>query len=173
MIVRRASAADADAVRAVHAAAFVPAEPGAPGVPAEVRLVDGLAADGDLIEACCFVAELDGQVVGHVALSRGTVDGREGPAGLGPIGVRPPWQRRGVGSALMHAAVAAADALDLPGVVLLGDPAFYARFGFVRADARGLLPPEAEWDEYFQLRVLTTSAPPRGTYRYAPAFDRL
>ncbi|HEU0127448.1 MAG TPA: GNAT family N-acetyltransferase, partial [Pseudonocardiaceae bacterium] len=93
--------------------------------------------------------------------------------GLGPLGVIPACQRRGVGQALMHAALAAADALDAPAVALLGDPGYYSRFGFVAGATLGVLPPVPEWAPHFQVRPLTNwDNSLRGTFRYAPAFDR-
>lgn len=165
VIVRLELAQDRSAVFGVHLAAF--------GGEAEARLVDGLRDDGNALPGLSLVALLEGDVAGHVVCSRGGVDGR--PAlGLGPLGVRPGDQRRGLGQALMHAVLAAADALDEPAVVLLGDPAYYRRFGFVLAEPLGLLPPDPSWAPHFQVRRLTAWDPGlRGTFRYAPAFDRL
>ena len=140
MILRRELPSDRLAVDGVHRAAFGSAAGG--GV-LEARLVDDLRADGDVIPGLAVVAMLDGDVVGHAVCSRGHVVGRPLP-GLGPLGVRPDHQARGVGSALVHAVLAAADALDEPGVVLLGHPAYYARFGFVPAAEVGIEPPVPE-----------------------------
>jgi putative acetyltransferase len=74
----------------------------------------------------------------------------------------------------MHAVLAAADALGAPAVFLLGDPAYYQRFGFDLAQRAGVQPPQPEWREHFQVRRLTTWTDSiRGTFRYAPAFTRL
>lgn len=74
----------------------------------------------------------------------------------------------------MHAVIAAADALDEPAVVLLGEPSYYRRLGFVLAESVGLLPPEPSWVPYFQVRPLPAwDDSLRGTFRYAPAFERL
>jgi putative acetyltransferase len=108
-----------------------------------------------------------------VVCSPATVDGQPS-LGLGPLGVLPDRQRRGVGQALMHAVLAAADALGAPAVFLLGDPAYYRRFGFDLAVHAGVQPPEAQWREHFQVRRLTTWTDSiQGTFRYAPAFARL
>ena len=170
VIVRREVTRDRASVRAVHAAAFQP--PGG-GVAAEAGLVDGLRDDGDVVQGLSLVAEVDTEVVGHVACSRGRIDGQ--PAlGLGPLGVLPEHQRRGIGHALMHGVLAAADALDEPCVVLLGDVAYYSRFGFELAQPLGVLPQNPSWAEHFQVRRLTAWKDHlRGTFRYAPAFDRL
>ena len=82
-----------------------------------------------------IVADEHGQVVGHVALSPVTItDGHghkaEGWYGLGPISVLPNRQGQGIGSRLMEQALAELQAMQAAGCVLLGDPAYYARFGF-------------------------------------------
>jgi putative acetyltransferase len=70
--------------------------------------------------------------------------------------------------------LAAADALDEPMVVLLGDPGYYSRFGFEPALPAGVVPPVAEWEPYWQLRRLRAWREGlRGEFRYAPAFDRV
>jgi putative acetyltransferase len=154
-------------VRAVHGAAF------GGGDVVEARLVDDLRADEDVIPALSIVAVLDGEVVGHVLGSRASIADRPS-IGLGPLGVLPAYQHRGVGQALMHAVVAAADAVDEPAVALLGDPAYYSRFGFVAGATLGVFPPVPEWGRHFQLRPLTAwDGSLRGTFRYARAFDRL
>lgn len=168
MIVRRQVSGDSAGIRAVHAAAFG----GGGAYVAESRLVDGLWQDGDAVPALSLVALADDVVVGHVMCSRASIGGC--PAlGLGPLGVLPVYQRRGVGQALMHAVLGAADALDEPAVVLLGDPAYYRRFGFVLAEPLGILPPEPSWGPYLQVRPLSAWDSLRGTVRYAPAFERL
>ena len=93
--------------------------------------------------------------------------------GLGPLGVRPADQGRGTGQALVHAVVAAADALDLPLAVLLGSPRYYARFGFVPASALGVEPPDPAWGEHFQARPLGTYRGERGAFAYAAPFADL
>ncbi|MGH3839246.1 MAG: GNAT family N-acetyltransferase [Pseudonocardiaceae bacterium] len=168
MLLRRERRVDQPAVRAVHSAAF-----GDGADAAEARLVDDLRADGDVIAALSLVAVLDGDVVGHVICSRASIADRPS-IGLGPLGVIPAYQRRGVGQALMHAVLAAADALDEPAVALLGEPAYYSRFGFVAGATLGVLPPVPEWDQYFQVRPLNAwDDSLQGTFRYARAFDRL
>ncbi|MGH3755359.1 MAG: GNAT family N-acetyltransferase [Pseudonocardiaceae bacterium] len=168
MLLRRELPMDQLAVRAVHSAAF-----GGAADTAEARLMDDLRADGDVIAALSIVAVLDGDVVGHVICSRASIADRPS-IGLGPLGVIPACQRRGVGQALMHAVLAAADALDEPAVALLGDPAYYRRFGFVAGTTLGVLPPVPEWGRHFQVRPLNAwDDSLQGTFRYARAFDRL
>lgn len=170
MIVRRESPGDRAAIFAVHAAAF--ARPDVDVAP-EARLVDWLRDDGDLLPALSLVAVIGGEVVGHVACSRARIGGQSS-LGLGPLGVLVEHQRRGVGSALMHAVLAAADALDEPAICLLGDPGYYRRFGFESAISAGVDPPDPGWAQHFQIRRLTAGASLMpGVFRYAPAFERI
>jgi predicted N-acetyltransferase YhbS len=91
---------------------------------------------------------------------------------LGPIGVLPELQGQGIGSALVRASLDATRALGEPLLLLEGDPAYYERFGFVRADELGLLPPpEALYDWAFQVAVLDEAAElPRGRVVYPSTF---
>jgi putative acetyltransferase len=169
MLVRSERTEDVPAVEAVTTAAF--AGPGE-GDPVETRLLRALRADPGWLPAYSLVAEdAGGAVIGHVVCTRGDVEGK--PAlGLGPISVAPARQRAGVGSALMHAVVAAAEAGRERLVCLLGDPAYYGRFGFVDASGLGIAAPEPAWGAYFQARALAPH-PPRGTFAYAAPFRRL
>lgn len=177
MLVRRELPDDVDAIRAVTAAAFrtaahsaPPVEPG--GDPGEATLVSWLRADPGWVPELSLVAVVDGAVVGHVVCTRAHVD--DGPVlGLGPVSVLPDHQGSGVGSALMHAVLGAADALGESLIGLLGDPAYYARFGFVPASSVGVLAPDAAWGEYFQVRTLTAYRGETGDFRYAGPFGRL
>jgi putative acetyltransferase len=171
VLIRRESARDAEAIDAVTAAAF--ARPGTPGPSAEVRLVRELRADPAWLPTLSLVAVTTGdEVTGHVLCTRGHV-GAAPVLGLGPLSVRPDWQRRGVGSALMHAVLGAADALDEPLVALLGDPGYYRRFGFQLSQEYRIVPPRPEWRAHFQVRPLAGYRPEiRGTFGYAEPFDR-
>ncbi|MBA2308946.1 MAG: N-acetyltransferase [Pseudonocardiales bacterium] len=173
MILRREHGADRDAIFAVHTAAFGRPDGGGGGDVPEARLVDALRDDGNIVAGLSVVATLDAAVVGHVVCSRATA-GDHPVLGLGPLGVVPEFQRRGVGSALMYAVLAAADALDESAVVLLGDPGYYCRFGFEPADSLGLGAPDPAWGVHFQVRPMSAWDPSvRGSVRYASAFDRL
>lgn len=77
------------------------------------------------------VATHNNEVVGHVAISPTTIAGNEvGWYGLGPVSVLPSYQRRGIGSALIMDALLVLSSTGAAGCVVLGDPAFYERFGF-------------------------------------------
>ena len=95
----------------------------------EHLLVDGLRAANAL--TISLVATSNDAIVGHVAISPIDLSHAAGAwHGLGPISVVPAWQRSGVGTALMNAVLQRLDNLGSAGCVLVGDPAFYTRFGF-------------------------------------------
>ena len=167
MFVRREVEGDEEVVRRVEAAAFRRGDE----EPVEAWLAVELRTSGAAIAGLSLVAEVDGRVVGHVVCSRGWV-GEHPAVGLGPIGVLPEHQGQGVGRALMHAVIGAADARDEPLIALLGEPELYRRFGFVRAATHGIEAPDPAWGEYFQVRTLTAYTPDvRGAFRYADAFS--
>lgn len=110
---------------------------------------DLLAARPDVL---ALVACRDGAVIGHVAFTLCHLAGRnESIALLAPLAVAPGWQKRGIGSALVREGLARLQRADVAMVLVLGDPAYYGRFGFT-ADHR-VLPPyvlPAEWGGAWQ-----------------------
>ena len=175
MIVRKQRADDYEAIRDVYAEAFrrprfrPPQDPGC--VPPEVGLFEGLWEAGDAIPELSFTALVDGGVVGHVTASQATV-ATDPVVAVGPIGVLPGHQGMGIGSALMEALLAAANAADVPLLVLLGAPQYYGRFGFRPAHELGVIPPQPEWGDGFQARPLTAYAESvAGQFQYASAFS--
>ena len=141
--------------------------------PAEALLLDALRACDGWLPALSIVAEVDGAVVGHAVTTRGFVN-HVPVVALGPIGVSPSLQRSGVGLALVHATIGAAEALGEPLIALLGSPNYYSRFGFVASSTFGIAPPDPAWGAHFQVRTLTTyRADITGQFRYAAPFDEL
>ena len=114
-----------------------------------------------------LVAEHQGEVVGHVALSPVTHEsGVAGWFGLGPISVEPALQRQGVGGALIAEARRWLSDQAARGCILTGDPNYYPRHGFLPAPEHA---PEAEPPEYFMVLSLA-GAHPAGRFRFHPAF---
>jgi putative acetyltransferase len=168
--VRRAHPADRDAVLAVHRAAFAPPDAPAGADVVEVRLTEELHQDVGFLPHLSLLAVDGGQVVGHVICTRGWVEPLGAAVlGLGPLGVLPQAQRSGVGSALVHAVLAVAEAADERLVALLGSPAYYRRFDFVPAASLGLQAPDPAWGEHFQARLLRGD-PITGAFHYAEPF---
>jgi len=162
MMIRDEKPGDERVVRAVITEAFKP-------VPVsrqtEGAIYDALREAGAMTVS--LVAEEDGVVVGHIALSPVTIGETSGNRlGVGPVAVRPDRQGLGVGRALVEAGLARARSLGAKSVVLVGDPAFYGRFGFA---ARPGLTHEGVPDQYVLGLSFGVEAP-KGMIRFHPAF---
>jgi len=103
----------------------------------EATLVAALRADGDVMVE--LVALEDGQVIGHALFSRMRATPGRAVAALAPICARIDRQKIGVGTALIRAGLAACRAHGIQAVIVLGDPDYYARFGFSAELARSLV----------------------------------
>ena len=126
MILRAETPQDAVEISALTTAAFATA---AHVSGTEAQIVERLRkADALLLSIVC---EEDGRLVGHVAASPVEIGGQAGWAGIGPLSVLPDRQRSGIGSALMTEALRQLRAQRQGGAVLVGDPGYYQRFGFV------------------------------------------
>ncbi|MEM7201952.1 MAG: N-acetyltransferase [Planctomycetota bacterium] len=167
--------ADEATVERVVTAAF--------GQDAEAQLVAALRRRAAPVLS--LVAVADGAVVGHVMLSPVEVEpaiaaaGRRATpavatAGLAPVAVDPAHQRRGVGAALVGEALARAPALGWRAIFVVGDPAYYGRFGFEAAAPRGLHY-HPDCDAAFQVLELDPGVLTGHTGRvaYHAAFDEL
>lgn len=134
----------------------------------EQHLVNQLREDGDL--ALSLVAEsLDLAIIGHIAFSRVSIsDGSQDWYGLGPVSVIPLRQKSGIGSALIERGIAELQTRGARGIVLLGSPEYYSRFGFEHD-------PELQYPgpppQFFQ-RLVLEGNPTKGTVTYAKAFRR-
>jgi putative acetyltransferase len=138
------------------------------------RIAQQLHDDPGLYEPdLSFVAEEDGHVVGHVMNTWSAIEGSTVRVlQFSPLGVLPEYQRRGHGSALVGASLDAVEARGEAVLVLEGNPKYYGRFGFVRADELGLLPPpECHYDWAFQVAILDPTAQvPQGRVIYSEPF---
>jgi putative acetyltransferase len=163
-VIRVAADGDWAAILEVHRRAF-----GGDEVPV---LVEKLRRGGYDVPTLSLVADLDGRVVGNVMNSWVSVEGHPRRVlQLSPLGVLPEYQRQGFGSALVHAAIAGARELGEPLLLVEGNPRYYERFGFVRADELGLLSPPGTPDWAFQVVVLDRSVRlPNGQVVYSPPF---
>ena len=152
-LVRPFRPGDEDAVLAVVLAAFTgPGRDGSEEVDIVRRTWQCAAPDARLE----LVAVEGEALVAHLAAAPGTLDGHPTDvAGVAPVCVAPEHQRRGVGTMLLRELVSQADTRGWPLLVLLGDPAYYVRFGFGPAGARGLwYAPVGRDDPHFQARPL-------------------
>ena len=159
---------DRASIARVHDAAFDD-----DGVVAE--LVDRLRELLDARGGASLVADVDGEVVGHVMFTRSVLDAPSRLVDvqvLSPLGVLPAHQRHGVGAALVTAGLAAMDELGVPAVFLEGSPAYYPRFGFVAGAGLGFRKPSLRIpDAAFQVVCLGAHEPwMTGTLVYAHEF---
>ena len=162
MLIRPEQPADHDAIHELTRIAFAPM-PYSAGT--ESDIIRRLRADGDL--TISLVAEHEGEIVGHVAFSPVSIDGRhDGWFGLGPISVKAEMQRQGIGKALIAAGLEQLRALGAKGCALIGNPEIYGRVGFV---SDGRLTYGDIDSKYVQWLALDGSAP-RGVLTFAPAF---
>ncbi|MGE3807280.1 MAG: GNAT family N-acetyltransferase [Gemmataceae bacterium] len=157
---------DYQAIHAVHVAAF--------GQDGEANLVDTLRAAG--FARLGLVAEVDGQIVGHILFSDLPIQTDHGiieATSLAPVGVVPARQGQGIGSALIRAGL---DALREQGqriVIVLGEPEYYGRFGFSAKLAGALASPFS--GPAFQALELVPDAlhGVKGQVQYPPPFFEL
>ncbi|MFI5495499.1 GNAT family N-acetyltransferase [Actinoplanes sp. NPDC051859] len=136
---------DAEAIRSLLTAAFE--------TDVEARLVEALRASDAWLPGLSVVGEVDGRVVAHALFSR--IEVGSAPAlALGPVAVLPEEQRRGLGAAVITEGLRLATAAGERLVLVLGDPAYYRRFGFVPAAPYKISSPWSDLGDAWQVLVL-------------------
>jgi putative acetyltransferase len=162
IVVRDETNADGGAITDVTIAAFKTLEV---SNHTEQFIIEALRAAGSL--SVSLVAEVDGRVVGHIAFSPVTIsDGTQDWYGLGPVSVLPPYQRQGIGKALIHEGLSRLKGMQARGCCLVGHPEYYRKFGFdnVRELVHEGVPPEVF------LALSFDGKTPRGTVTFHEAF---
>lgn len=149
---------DYDVVREIHCLAF--------GRPAEAKLVEDLRQSGDAVIS--LVAERHGRIVGHVLFSK--LKAPMKALGLAPVAVHPSFQKQGVGLAVIREGLDLAKKDGWMCVFVLGDPAYYGRFGFRVETAKGYSSPYSG-DHY--MAVPFTDVPKTGEIVYPEPFGLL
>lgn len=161
MAIRAATPRDREAIRLVEEHAF--------GQRSEAGLVDAIVAQGDAIVE--LVAVEDGQVVGHILFSRLHIESEAGefPAvALAPLAVEPSFHGTGIGGALVREAHIRLKTAGERLSVVLGDPAYYGRFGYTHARAAGF---ESEYQCDALQAVVWGDAPEAGRLVYPSGFS--
>jgi putative acetyltransferase len=165
-MIRHETPADIDAVRRVNALAF--------DRPNEARLVDALR--GAASPFVSLVAEIDGEIVGHICFSPVEVEREDGMRisilGLAPMAVLPEHQNQGIGSQLVIRGLEECRNAGVPAVIVLGHPDYYPRFGFEPASQRGVRSEYDVPDPVFMIVELIrgAAAEVRGIARYHEVF---
>lgn len=160
MLIRNETASDIPAISRLvtEAMLLLPQSTGT-----EAAIVEKLRAEGAL--ALSLVAEDEGEVVGYLAASEARIGTQDGWGLIGPLAVLPSRHRQGIGSALMAEALRRLRATSR-GAALVGDPAYYSRFGFRAFPGLGVTgcPPEIVQALPFD------GTAPRGELIHHPAF---
>ena len=159
-VIRAEKPGDAAAIQKLHRAEF--------SGNVEADLVEEMRGSGKVLLS--LVAEDAGRIVGHVLYSRIAVNGVENAAALGPIAVDLAHQKHGYGSRLIEEAHRRLPEMGITIVFVLGDPAYYKRFGFSAGQATAFRAPYG--GPYFQSVKLAPGAPPSGTVVYPPPFAK-
>ncbi len=168
MIIRQEKPEDYEAIRVLLCTAFEG--------DGEARLVEALRDSAEYIPDLSLVAEEEGALMGHILLSRIEIETPRGavPAlALAPLSVSPKFQHQGIGTALTKAGIAACQSRPECCVVVLGNPAYYPKFGFESAAHYDI---RAPWDvpvEAFMVLPIREGSLSgvSGIVRYSSAFD--
>jgi len=164
--IRQEKPEDVAAIYTVNEQAF--------GQAAEAELVDKLRANGKV--TLSLVAVQDGEIVGHILFSPMTIESGEqtfAAVGLGPMAVRPEFQKQGIGSQLIARGLEQCRAHGHACVIVLGHPEYYPRFGFVPASRYGIRCEYDVPDEVFMALELRDGALGAGLAKYQPEFNEV
>ncbi|GAB5348549.1 GNAT family N-acetyltransferase [Alteriqipengyuania sp. 357] len=165
LTIREEREADIPAICALTRAAFAKADRSDGN---EHEIVNALRASGDL-SLSLVSTNMDEAIIGHIAFSPVRIsDGTGNWYAAGPVSVMPTRQRAGIGSQLAEAGIERMRELGAEGIVLLGEPGLYERYGF-RPDPELIL--RDVQPEFFQVRMLGDGPRPKGEVTYAPGFS--
>lgn len=168
MIIREETYGDLHGIRIVNKAAFE--------TEGEADLVDALRENDKFILS--LVAEIDGQIVGHILFTPASINYKEeifDVAGLAPMAVLPEFQNSGVGTALVNKGLSLLHNTNYRAVIVLGHPEYYPKFGFEPASKFGIIYEHEVPDEAFMAIELKEGALKNihGIAKYQPEFNEL
>ena len=158
MIVRDEAEGDRSTIYKVHTLAF--------RRPAEAKLVDDLRRSGDAVIS--LVAADGDRILGHVLFSQ--LHGPMRALALAPVGVHPDFQRQGIGSTLIRRGLERARHDGWEAIFVLGDTAYYGRFGFSVKAAEGYTSPYSG-DHFMMLTLGSGKIATAGHLVYPAPFE--
>jgi putative acetyltransferase len=146
------------------------------GRPQEADLVDTLRERG--LITLSMVAHIEEQIVGYIAFSPVELESNSSMVkilGLAPLAILPPYQRQEIGSKLVETALAECQKMEYQGIVVLGAPEFYNRFGFRQASLYQLYSSFDVPAEFFMVKELLNGSLSghTGVVNYQPEFNNV
>ncbi len=170
LIIRSETIEDYDTIFEVNKLAF--------GQENEARLVENIRQSANFNPQLSLVAVKNSKAVGHILFSEVIIQSQKGDfwaLALAPLAVYPEYQNQGIGTQLVQQGLKQCKTLGYKAVVVIGHPAYYSRFGFSSAKAKGLLSPWSVPDEAFMVLELMPGAMDQisGMVRYSSAFDEV
>ena len=141
----------------------------------EHLLIHKLRQDPSYLPEFSFIAELDEQPVGGIWYAMCAIEKPDGSRipipTLGPVGVAPAFQKRGIGSALIRRTLPLVKAAGHPGIVIFGDPAYYGRFGFTPGQDAGIAACDGNFYDVLQLLRFAPDADLAGRYQESDPYQ--
>ena len=141
----------------------------------EHLLIHKLRQDPSYLPGFSFIAELDGQPAGGIWYAMCAIEKLDSSRipipTLGPVGVAPALQKRGIGSALIRHTLPLVKAAGHSGVVLFGDPAYYGRFGFAPGRDAGIAACDGEFYDVLQHARFNDSADLAGRFQESEPYQ--
>ena len=163
MLIRPEQPSDYDSIQTINIEAFADH----PFSQQTEHLIVNALRDSNAL-TISLVAEDDNKVVGHIAFSPALINGTDLKwFTLGPVAVSPDHQRKGIGSQLIKDGLKALRQLGAHGCLLVGDPNYYNRFGFLHSQHLSVHDVPAE---YFMCLPFTSEVP-KGVVTHHPAFS--
>lgn len=167
MIIRQETVADYDAVYHLILEAFATAEH-TDGK--EQNLVVALRSSEGFIPALSLVAEIDGEIVGHILFTRAFV-GSDEVLALAPLSVKPAYQKQGIGQALIKKGHQIARELGYGYALVLGSEHYYPKSGYLPAETFGIVvPQDFPSANFMAIKLLSEAKPIKGEVIYAKEF---
>jgi len=140
----------------------------------ESKLIEKIRVGGCFVPELSLVAELDGEIVGHILLSKIKIigEGEYESLALAPMAVVPKHQKQGIGSELVNTGLEIAKKLGFESVIVVGHEDYYPRFGFEKASKWGIKCPFEVPDEVFMaIELVENSLKGKGgTVQYPKEF---